>query len=70
MAFRVHRFPPIIEPPEAPVPAVVPALAQRGAPEALSLLRIVAALLYWQHGLQKVINFPPSPRGPMPFVLD
>jgi len=35
----------------------------------LSLLRIVAALLYWQHGLQKLFNFPPSPRGPMPFVL-
>jgi putative oxidoreductase len=70
MAFRVHRFPPIIEPPEAPAPAVVPALAQRGAPQALSLLRIVAALLYWQHGLQKIVNFPPSPRGPMPFVLD
>ena len=70
MAFRVQRFPPVIEPPEAPLPAVVPGLAQRGAPEALSLLRIVAALIYWQHGLQKLFNFPPSPRGPMPFVLD
>jgi putative oxidoreductase len=70
MAFRVHRYPPVIEPPEAPRPAAVPALAQRGAPEALSLLRIVAALIYWQHGLQKLFNFPSSPRGPMPFVLD
>jgi putative oxidoreductase len=70
MAFRVHRYPPVIEPPEAPLPAPLPALAQRGAPEVLSLLRIVAALIYWQHGLQKLFNFPPSPRGPMPFVLD
>ena len=70
MAFRVHRFPPVVEPPPptAPHPAPVPALAQRWAPEALSLLRIVAALVYWQHGLQKLLNFPPSPRGPMPFV--
>jgi putative oxidoreductase len=70
MAFRVHRYPPVIEPPEAPPPAPLPALDRRGAPEALSLLRIVAALIYWQHGLQKLFNFPPSPRGPMPFVLD
>src|SRR5262249_48790410 len=63
------RYPPIIEPPETPVPTALPALAYRGAPEALSLLRIVAALVYWQHGLQKLFNFPPSPRGPMTFAL-
>jgi putative oxidoreductase len=69
MAFRAHRYPPAVEPPpQAPVPTVAPALAQRWAPEALSLLRIVAALVYWQHGLQKLLNFPPSPRGPMPFI--
>jgi len=69
MAFRAHRYPPVVEPPEERLPAAVPALA-RGAPEALSVLRIVAALVYWQHGLQKLFNFPPSPRGPMPFVFD
>ncbi|HEV8447668.1 MAG TPA: DoxX family protein [Gemmatimonadaceae bacterium] len=69
MAFRAHRYPPVVEPPEERLPAAAPALA-RGAPEALSVLRIVAALVYWQHGLQKLFNFPPSPRGPMPFVFD
>jgi len=68
MAFRAHRYPPVVEPPEQRFPAAVPAPA-RGAPEALSVLRIVAALVYWQHGLQKLFNFPPSPRGPMTIVL-
>jgi putative oxidoreductase len=35
----------------------------------LSVLRIVAGLLYFEHGLQKVFNFPPSTRGPMPYHL-
>ena len=71
MASRAYpyRQPPVIEPPEARV-AAAPAVAPWGSPQALSLLRIVAALLYWQHGLQKLFNFPPSPRGPMPLVLD
>ena len=70
MASPAFRYPPVIEPPAPHAPVVGASLAAPGAPQALSLLRIVAALLYWQHGLQKVINFPPSPRGPMPFVLD
>ena len=35
----------------------------------LSVLRIVAGLLYFEHGLQKVFNFPPSTRGPVPYNL-
>ena len=35
----------------------------------LSVLRIVAGLLYFEHGLQKVFNFPPSARGPVPYDL-
>jgi putative oxidoreductase len=31
------------------------------APRLLSVLRIVAALLFMMHGLQKLIGFPPSP---------
>lgn len=73
MASRAYRHPPVIEPPPPPpaarTPGAEPALASRGAPQALSLLRIVAALLFVQHGLQKIINFPPSPRGPMHFEL-
>jgi putative oxidoreductase len=69
MASPAYRFPSPTEPAGAPVPARRTAFAYRGAPEALSLLRIVAALVYWQHGLQKLFNFPPSPRGPMPFVF-
>jgi putative oxidoreductase len=66
MASRAYSYPPVIVPP-APRPAAEAGLAARGAPEALSLLRIVAALLYWQHGLQKIFNFPPSAH-PMTFV--
>jgi len=71
MASRAYpyRVPPVIEPPEHRATSVAPAAAPWGSPQALSLLRIVAALLYWQHGLQKLFNFPPSPRGPMPIVL-
>jgi putative oxidoreductase len=35
----------------------------------LSVLRIVSALLFMQHGTQKMFNFPPSDKGPMPFNL-
>ena len=35
---------------------------------ALGLLRIVTALLFMQHGLQKIFNFPPSP-APMSYHL-
>lgn len=38
------------------------------APRILSVLRIIAALLFWQHGLQKMLGFPPSDR-PMPSPL-
>ncbi len=71
MASRAYQYPPAAEPPPpaAATPLLQPGLAARGAPEALSLLRIVAALLYWQHGLQKMFNFPPSAH-PMPYVLD
>lgn len=33
------------------------------APRLLSVLRIVAALLFMQHGAQKLFGFPPSPQG-------
>ena len=39
----------------------------RFAPEALSLLRIVAALIFLLHGSSKLIGFPPSPM-PLPPV--
>ena len=36
----------------------------------LSVLRIVAALIYMQHGTQKLFGFPPSGPGPnVPYVL-
>jgi len=38
----------------------------RYAPKALSLLRIVAALLFLQHGTSKVFGFPPFPGGDVP----
>jgi len=38
----------------------------RWAGEALSLLRIVAALLFLQHGTSKVLGFPPFPMGDVP----
>jgi putative oxidoreductase len=38
------------------------------APYALALLRIVAGLLFLEHGLIKLIGFPPGiPPGPIPF---
>ena len=35
----------------------------------LSLLRVMAALLFMQHGLQKMFHFPPGGHHPGPFVL-
>jgi len=40
------------------------ALAENWAPRALSILRIVAALLFIEHGTQKLLGFPaPSAQG-------
>ena len=40
-------------------------LAAEWAPRLLSVLRIIAALLFMQHGTQKLLGFPPSGRpGP------
>jgi putative oxidoreductase len=38
----------------------------RWAGEALSLLRIMAALLFLQHGTSKILQFPPFPGGEVP----
>jgi putative oxidoreductase len=38
----------------------------RYAPQALSLLRIVAALLFLLHGTSKLLGFPPFPMGAPP----
>jgi putative oxidoreductase len=38
------------------------------APRALSILRIVAALIFMEHGTQKLLGFPPSDR-PAPELL-
>jgi putative oxidoreductase len=37
------------------------------APLVLALLRIVAGLLFLEHGLAKLIGFPPVPPGQIPF---
>jgi putative oxidoreductase len=34
------------------------------APRVLSVLRIVAALIFFEHGSQKLLGFPPSPNPP------
>lgn len=36
------------------------------APRVLSILRIVAALLFMQHGAQKLFQYPPQPPRPAP----
>jgi putative oxidoreductase len=41
-------------------------LEGRYGPQALSLLRIVSALLFLQHGTSKVLQFPPFPMGEVP----
>ena len=37
--------------------------ARTTAPHLLSVLRIMAALLLLQHGMQKLLGFPPMPAG-------
>lgn len=41
----------------------------RYAPAALGILRIVTALLFMQHGFQKLLGFPDAGHHPGPFVL-
>ena len=38
-------------------------------PYALALLRIVAALIFMEHGTQKILGFPPSADGGSPALL-
>jgi putative oxidoreductase len=38
----------------------------RYSPHALAVLRIVTALLFIEHGTQKLLNFPPFPGGTLP----
>jgi putative oxidoreductase len=38
------------------------------APQVLSLLRIVAGLMFMQHGTQKIFGFPEAARGPFDLV--
>jgi putative oxidoreductase len=46
------------------------ALSTTWAPRVLSLLRIMTALLFLEHGTQKLLGFPPSPNpGPALFSL-
>jgi putative oxidoreductase len=44
------------------------ALSTTWAPRVLSILRIMAALLFLEHGTQKLLGFPPSP-NPGPALL-
>jgi putative oxidoreductase len=39
------------------------------APRLLSIVRIVAALLLWQYGLQKMLGFPPGRDAPEVFSM-
>lgn len=39
------------------------------APHALAILRIVTAVLFLQHGLQKLVGFPPTDMQPPAFSL-
>lgn len=43
--------------------------SERYAPHALALLRVITALLFMQHGLQKLIKFPNAGHHPEPFEL-
>src|SRR4051795_2483951 len=40
------------------------------APRVLSIMRIMAALLFLEHGTQKLFNFPPGPNHPAFFTLN
>jgi putative oxidoreductase len=44
-------------------------LAERWAPPMLSVLRIVAALLFIEHGTQKLLGFPEPPASGFPAFL-
>jgi putative oxidoreductase len=44
-------------------------LAAEWAPRLLSVLRIVAALIFLEHGTQKLLGFPASPNGGMPALF-
>ena len=49
---------------------VSPGLLSEWSPRLLSVLRIMAALLYLAHGTQKLLGFPPMPAGrPSPDLL-
>ena len=39
------------------------------APRVLSIVRVVAALIFMEHGTQKLLNFPPNPPGRAPVEL-
>jgi putative oxidoreductase len=39
------------------------------APRVLSIVRIMVALLFFEHGTQKLFNFPPGPNHPAFFTL-
>ena len=45
------------------------AFAAEWAPRALSVLRIVAGLLFLEHGTSKLFGFPPYTLGPVPAPL-
>lgn len=42
----------------------LPNLALSAAPVLLSLLRIVAGVLFMEHGLMKLLHFSAAPNGP------
>ena len=44
-------------------------LAAEWAPRVLSIVRVVAALLFMEHGMQKLFGFPAGPIHPDPFSL-
>ena len=43
--------------------------AQRFAPQLLSVLRIVAALIFLAHGTQKILGFPAPPASGLPAMM-
>src|SRR5712691_11785638 len=44
------------------------ARVEKYAPEMLSVVRIVVALLFLEHGTAKLLGFPPSPHGEPAFM--
>ncbi len=53
----------------APVTSNTHAFAAEWAPRLLSVLRIVAALLFLEHGTQKLLGFPPLASGAGPAMM-